>query len=113
MEILKAVLATFVGFVVYTLLPQPKYFKKRLPRVKKGKFQILPSLIIKSKNYRIHVHHWIWMSLILGYLNHIANGLNHLLYLKFFAIGSILQGISFRDRFTIFIKQKKSSLRLP
>lgn len=113
MEILKVVLATFAGFVVYTLLTHPKYFKKRLPRVKKGKFQILPNLIINIKNYSIHIHHWTWMSLAFVYVNHIAKGIDQLLYLKFFTIGAILQGFIFKDRFKFFIKQEKSTFQLP
>lgn len=113
MEILKAILTIFVGFVVSALSAHQIYFKKRLPRVKRGKLQILPNLIINIKDYKIHIHHWIWMSLVFAYVNHIAKGMNHLLYLKFFAIGVISQGLSFKDRFKILIKQEKSTFRLP
>ena len=51
--------------------------------------------------YRIHIHHWIWCAVLLaGFLyssdtSYFTIGL---------LVGSILQGLSYRDRFVIIYK---------
>lgn len=105
MEILKGALATISGFSLYMLFTHPKYLKKRLPKVSSGKIQISPNLKIKLESRIIHFHHWIWLSGILSYLNHIAQGIDHLFFVKFFALGGIIQGLSFKDRFQVLVKK--------
>jgi len=105
MEILRAILAALLGFGIYVLFSHPKYQKKRVPRIRLGKIQILPNLRIKLKSGTVRLHHWIILSAILGFLNHTAQGLSSLIFIKLFAIGGIIQGLTFRDRFKIFWKK--------
>lgn len=110
MDILKGILATILGFSLYVLFTHPKYLKKRIPKVSAGRIQILPCLEINLKKQTIHLHHWIWLSVILGYLSYIARGIDHLFYVKFFTLGAIIQGFSFKDRFQVFIKKPNVKL---
>ncbi|MEK9184745.1 MAG: hypothetical protein AAB866_01090, partial [Patescibacteria group bacterium] len=54
------------------------------------------------KNYYIHIHHWIWCSLLLvlfliiDFRNQFTLG---------FLVGSIIQGLFYRDKFVIFYKK--------
>ena len=56
------------------------------------------------KDYYIHIHHWIWC-LILLIVFLIINFQNQLII--GFLIGSIIQGLLYRDRFIIIYKKDK------
>lgn len=109
MDILKASSAAILGFILYVIFTNPKNLKKKIPKVSMGKIQILPNLKLRLRNQTIHLHHWILLSAVLGFLNHIAKGIDNLIYLKLFAIGGIIQGFTFKDRFQIFIKRSKEA----
>lgn len=102
-DILEASLATILGIGAYTIFTHPKYQKKRVPKIKAGRLQVLPNLKIKLKNQTIHLHHWILLSAILGFLNHMAHGLDNFIFVKFFTLGGIIQGLTYKDRFRIFL----------
>jgi len=108
--ILKGIFAAILGFSLYVLFTHPKYLKKRIPKVSAGGIQILPCLKINLKNQTIHFHHWIFLSIILGFLSYVARGIDHLFYVKFFTLGAIIQGFSFKDRFQVFIKKPNVKL---
>lgn len=112
-ELIKAALAIILGFSLYMLFSHPKYLKKSVPSIGTGKIQILPNLKIKFKNRIIHLHHWILLSAFLGFLNHIAQGIDNLFYIKLFTLGGIIQGFSFKDRFKVFIKKQKIKYKFP
>ena len=72
-----------------------------------GKYEgdkIKRSFRFSIKNYYIHIHHWIWCSvllvvfLVIGFQNQFMLGL---------LLGSIVQGMFYRDRFVIFYKKDK------
>jgi len=107
-DILEGILASILGFLVYLLFSHPKYLKKKVPSVKFGSLELRPSLKLRLKHKTIHIHHWIWLTALLGFLNHIAHGIDNLLFLKLFAAGGIVQGFTFKDRFHIFIKNRIS-----
>jgi len=108
--ILRGVLAAILGFSLYMLFTHPKYLKKRIPTVRVRGMQILPCLKINFKNLTIHCHHWISLSIILGFLSYITRGIDHLFYVKFFTFGAIIQGLSFKNRFQVFIKKPNVKL---
>jgi hypothetical protein len=61
------------------------------------------SIRFNIKGYFIHIHHWIWCSVILIVLLVIN-------YYTFFIlgvlIGSIIQGLLYRDRFVVVYKKE-------
>ncbi len=105
MDILKGVLALLLGFGIYILFSHPRYQKKRVPKIRLGKVQILPNLRIRLKSGTVRLHHWIILGAILGFLNHAAQGIGNLILIKLFTLGGIVQGLTFRDRFKIFWKK--------
>lgn len=113
MEILEAIFAAIVGFNVYNILTHPKKLKSKMPKIGKGAIQIWPNFQISFKKHTIWIHHWISTGLILTYINHISHGADNLEFIKFFAIGGIIQGISFKDRFNIFVKHEQPLSRWP
>ncbi len=65
--------------------------------------KIEKSLRFSVKNNYIHIHHWIWCSmlliviLVLNFRNELIIGL---------LIGSMIQGLSYKDRFLIIYPKK-------
>ena len=61
------------------------------------------SIRFTLKNYYIHIHHWIWCSVILilllaiNYHNPLIIGI---------LIGSIIQGLMYKDRFVVVYKKE-------
>ncbi len=75
-----------------------------LSRKSEGRKGILHPLIFFIKNYKIHLHHWLWASGILIIL----------ILFKFYnffifgiLIGIILQGLTYHDFSQIFIKLRR------
>jgi hypothetical protein len=64
------------------------------------------SLRFLVKGYYVHIHHWIYCSLILAVLFMVH-------FVNFFVIGvligAIIQGLLYRDRFVVFYKKEKHS----
>lgn len=56
------------------------------------------------RGYYIHIHHWIWCSLLLVIL--ILLKYNNPFVLGFL-IGSIAQGLMYKDRFLVFYKKER------
>lgn len=59
------------------------------------------SIRLKIGMYRIHIHHWIWCLAIL--VIYVFFGFYHPFILGVL-IGSIAQGLTYKDRFVIFYK---------
>jgi len=56
------------------------------------------------KGYYLHIHHWIWCTLLLLYLLITSNDN---LFMFGLLIGSIIQGLQYRDRFIILYKKDR------
>ena len=56
------------------------------------------------RGYYIHIHHWIWCTLLLMYF-FITSYQNYFVF--GILIGSIIQGLQYRDRFVVFYKKEK------
>lgn len=65
--------------------------------------KIEKSLRLSIKNYYIHIHHWIWCSILLIIIL-IINLKNE--FIIGLLIGSIIQGLSYKDRFLIIYPKK-------
>lgn len=111
MEILQGILGTAVGFWFYTLFTHPnKHLNHRIPKIKLKAIEILPNLRINLKKNMIWVHHWITLSVILAVLTFKAVDFTHLLIIKSFCLGGAIQGITFKDRFNIIVKNPIAKL---
>lgn len=80
---------------------------KKIPNLKVNRFEFFPSISIYHKNHRIHLHHWIPLSVILGVLIYESSNITHLTILKSFTAGGVIHGFLYRDRFKIFKKNNR------
>ena len=93
MNIIYLIVGIVFGFLFFTLSSGKK----------KGKIKNF-IVILKTKNHQYHFHHWIIAFLIIlilisfGYYNNFIYG---------FLIGSILQGLTYRDRYKFLMREKK------
>ena len=96
----KVILIGFIiGFLFFTIMD----------RGEKRKPLILNSIIIKFKDSKYHIHHWIiflliFMLIIFLILFHICKYTNFKALLLGICLGSILQGLTYNDAFDIRIK---------
>lgn len=103
MEIIFGAIGISSGYIFYTLFSRPKkFFHKNLPKFQFGFMQISPNIKVNlARNYRIHIHHWITMMVILALSIYIWSDLTRFLFLKTFCLGGIFQGFFYKDRFKI------------
>ncbi|MCL5410516.1 MAG: hypothetical protein M1324_01525 [Patescibacteria group bacterium] len=91
-----------LGFSFFWLISNPKSkVKRKMPQKNFKNFHFSPNIRIVRKNKSYHFHHWF--ILMVFYLPILIRK-RHLLRYKFlhgFILGSILQGLSFKDRFKI------------
>jgi hypothetical protein len=103
MDIVFTALGLVVGFFVSRFLSKPIHIKpNRLPRLGIKRVEIMPNLLIQTTKWKIHVHHWMTLSLVFAVLILTTASFNHLLLVKSLCLGGIIQGITYRDRFHIF-----------
>ena len=106
-----------LGFLLFTLTSHPKSrISKKLPDKKIKNLQVFPRVTISAKNRVFHFHHWIMLTPILLFFQNII----HSDLLQGLLIGSIFQGLLYKDRFKIIVKQaehakqvKNSSFHIP
>lgn len=74
---------------------------KKIPSKALRNVSLIPHLKIQRKDKEIHMHHWVNFALAYGF---IAIKKRHLLKrhaFHGFIIGSILQGLTYKDRFKV------------
>lgn len=80
------------------------FYQKIVPSVKVRRFELSPNIRFNIKNRQIHVHHWIPLSVILGFLFYHSDNITNWTVLKSFMAGGAVHGIIYKDRFKIFKK---------
>lgn len=85
------VLGIIIGFGIFKL-----FSGKREGNKIKRSFRFLVN------GYYIHIHHWIWCTILLILLL-IINFQNQFIY--GFLLGSIIQGLLYKDRFVVIYKK--------
>lgn len=102
------------GFFWLTSHPTKSPVRKKLPEKKIKNIHILPEIHVEAKGKRYHLHHWINVSFLYGLLY--ATRKRHNLLPKIFhgfLIGSILQGLTYKDRFRLIhtLEKKLTDLK--
>jgi hypothetical protein len=111
MEAFEGILSAVAGFWFYTIFTHPnKHLNHKIPKIKLKAIEILPNLRIKFKKDMIWVHHWISLSILLAVLSYKVADVTHLLMVKGFILGGAIQGMTFKDRFNILVKNPLSKL---
>lgn len=93
--------STAVGYEVFHYFcdREPLKTKGKLPRLKYKNIEILPYFRIHIRQKTFHVHHWLTLTIITSITFLAYDGLSHLLLLKGVAVGGIIQGLRYPDRF--------------
>lgn len=96
-------IAAFLGYLVFRFFcdphKQPLSNRGRLPKVKYKNIEIFPYTRIHIRTKTFHIHHWLTLTIITGITFLTVEGLQHLILLKGIAIGGIIQGLRYPDRF--------------
>ncbi len=95
------VVSVFVGYIFFLYLSHPEKKKNKVPHLRIGNVELLPNFKIHFRSKTYHLHHWLTLSLLTALVLTTFEGFNHLILLKGIAIGGILQGLRYPDRFKI------------
>ncbi len=87
------------GYLLCSYFTNPPRNKKRLPNVRFRNVEVLPNLKVHFRRKTYHFHHWFILTILTGATLLIYEGIQHLMVMKAAAIGGILQGLRFPDRF--------------
>ncbi|MEK7605892.1 MAG: hypothetical protein AAB478_05230 [Patescibacteria group bacterium] len=105
--VILVIIACLLGFYgsKYFTTPIVKNGEKRpnrLPEMKLGRVEVLPRFGIMTKNSRILLHHWVTLPLLIAIALLLYDNIVHLTTFKVATgatVGSILQGLTYPDRF--------------
>jgi hypothetical protein len=96
------------GFVVFWLTSNDKSpLKAKFPEKKLKNIAFLPNIKIIKEDKHIHLHHWLNITSIYALLYWKKRQLLGNKLLNGFLIGSILQGLSYDDRFSFVYKPEE------
>lgn len=105
-NVIKIATGAAAGYGFFWLVSHPtSKLKKKIPVKNFKNFHFLPNIRYKHKDKIYHFHHWVILVSI--YLPILISGKNILKFkaLHGFMIGSIIQGLSFSDRFSVVYKE--------
>ena len=83
----------------------------RLPSLRVKNLEVLPNLRIHIGSKTYWLHHWFYLTIITLALFLYYDSFSHLLVVKGTAIGSILHGLRFPDRFKFRHPRKQKNYR--
>lgn len=94
-----------LGFAFWTLTSHPKSkISQKWPHLKIKNLQLQPNVKYYSKNKEYHIHHWINFAALYVPVLAIRKGILRSKFLHGFFLGSIIQGLIYKDRFHIVNK---------
>lgn len=112
--VIQMVTGVVVGYSFSKTMTHPAgKLRKKLPCIRVKWIQLLPHLIFEVKGKKVHIHHWvtlptIWLPLILS-----SDLLRAQLFLHGIILGSVIQGLRYKDRFVFFINEMPEQLLQP
>lgn len=106
MEYLSLIPATALGYLASRTLTHPtSRFRKKMPNIKTKRVQVFPVLRIKAFGRVIHLHHWIYFSLILLVSFFVSMGVVDYIVTKGILLGGIIHGLTLpKEHRKIFYK---------
>ena len=101
MDAIEGLTGVILGFAIFRFfsLPESK-LNTKLPKVRLFFVQLFPRFKIRLNKYFLHVHHWMLLSAVLAVLT-LTSSFAHLLIIKTLCLGGIIQGITYKDRFSL------------
>lgn len=95
MEYLSLIPATALGYLASRTLSHPtSRIRKKLPNIKTKRIQVFPVLRIKLFGRVIHLHHWIYFSIILLVSFFVSLGIVDYIVTKGILLGGIIHGLT-------------------
>lgn len=95
MEYLSIIPATALGYLASRTVTHPNSrIRRRLPNIKTKRVQVFPVLRIKLFGRVIHLHHWIYFSVILAVSFFVSLGIVDYVVTKGILLGGIIHGLS-------------------
>ena len=91
----------WLGYVLFLYLTHPSKKKDKLPKVKIGVLELSPNLKIHIGRKTYWIHHWMVLSVIALIAIVYFEGIQYLTIIKGVAIGGIIQGLRYPDRFRV------------
>lgn len=92
------------GFLLFLLTSHPKSpVHKKLPQKDVKNIAILPSIKLRKKGKTYHLHHWLLLTLL--YISLLFLRRKRYKLLHGFLLGSILQGLTYKDRFRMVYRE--------
>lgn len=98
--------ALAIGYYLSHVISKPverdgKRLPNRLPQIKFKNIEIWPCIRLHFRNNMYWFHHWMYLSLATLLLFVMYDSFSHLIALKGAAIGGVIQGLRYPDRFKI------------
>lgn len=98
MELILTALSFLGGYFSWKMTSTPgSRINRRVPRIKIKNVQFLPSCIITVKGRIIHLHHWVYLTLLFC-ISFVGSGWFDSWTMRSFMIGGVVQGLRFPDR---------------
>lgn len=99
---LKVFLGGGIGYSFFKAASSPSSsLHKKLPEERIKNLEVFPYLKISRKDKVLHIHHWLYLSLLYTLLFLKKRGLLRSRIINGLLLGGILQGLSYKDRFHI------------
>lgn len=96
-------LSVYIGYLIFLYfndpIKNPLKKKKRLPQLGYKNIEILPYFRVHIKTKTYHIHHWLTLTVITAITLISLDSMQHLLVLKGVAVGGIVQGLRYPNRF--------------
>ena len=89
----------WLGYILFLYFTHPEKKKHKLPRVQVWRIEILPNIRIHSRSKTYHIHHWFLLTVFTAITLFYFEGFQYLSLVKGAAIGGIIQGLRYPDRF--------------
>lgn len=95
MEYLSLIPATALGYLASRTITHPtNRFRRKMPDIKTRRLQVFPVLRVKIFNRVIHLHHWIYFSIILLVSFFVSLGVVDYVVTKGVLLGAIIHGLT-------------------
>ncbi|MDP3244885.1 MAG: hypothetical protein Q8M83_04495 [bacterium] len=89
----------WLGYVLFLYLTHPEKKKHRVPKLRVWRIELMPNIRIHSRSKFYHIHHWAILTLVTALTLINYEGLQYLTFVTGTAIGGIVQGLRYPDRF--------------
>jgi len=101
------ILVAVVSYYFHILFTNPNsYVYKRLPRLKSERIEFFPNIRITVKGRIVHLHHWLFLSIIFVISVVVNGGILDAFYTKGYLLGGIVQGFTFPDWKSVIVKKE-------